>query len=182
MLLALGQRTGKWSEQLRGSVAGLIGVVGAVFVAAVPATAQAPTPSLCNPDVAEQALVAAGKLTPEDVGIDLLRCGDMTNDGAPDALFTLASGGTAGDIQFGVLKGNPDGSAGPLVLFKSAYQVGVFRRNSRSFEVIQPHFRKNDANCCPSSFRIRRYSWDGARFKGGKSRKVKHAPRRFYRP
>jgi hypothetical protein len=182
MLLSADHRTENRSEILLGRVAGLIGVVGAVFVAAVPATAQAPTPSLCNPDVAGQALIAAGKLTPEDPGVDLLRCGDITNDGVPDALFTLGSGGTAGDIQFGVLKGNPDGSAGPLVLFKNAYQVGVARRNSRSFEVIQPHFGKNDANCCPSSFRIRRYTWTGAHFKGGKSRKVKHPPRRFYRP
>ena len=60
------------------------------------------------------------------------------------------------------------------------YKIGIARRNRRSFAVIQPHYRKNDANCCPSSFRIRRYTWTGERFKAGKLRKRKTAPRRFY--
>jgi hypothetical protein len=156
---------------------------GALALLAAPALAE---PSVCASGVIRQALIAAGKMDQQafDLGesVDLIRCGDVTADGASDALFTIASGGTAGDVRFGVLRGGADGSAGPLVLFKRGYAVGVARRNRRSFEVIQPRYRATDPNCCPSSFRIRRYTWTGTRFKMRKARKVKHAPRRFYRP
>jgi hypothetical protein len=80
-----------------------------------------------------------------------------------------------------VFRGRADGSADALVLYKQGYKVGIARRNKRSFEVIQPHYKANEPNCCPSSFRVRRYSWTGDHFKKGKVRKLKHAPRRFYR-
>jgi hypothetical protein len=166
-------------------LASVVGVAAAACVAAAAPAGAAP--AVCTADVVHQTLIAAGKLTQQDIDefgvkVDLLRCGDVTNDGASDALFTLASGGTAGDTVFGVVRGNPDGTAGGLVLFKQAYKVGVARHNSRSFDVIQPHYGKNDANCCPSSFRQRRYTWTGTRFKAGKTKKLKNAPRRFYRP
>jgi hypothetical protein len=156
---------------------------GALALVAAPAGAR---PSVCTAPVIRQALIAAGKMDQQafDLGesVGVIRCGDVTADGAADALFTIASGGTAGDVRFGVLRGGTDGSAAGLALFKQGYAIGVARHNRRSFDVIQPHYRANDPNCCPSSFRIRRYTWTGTGFKKGKSRKVKHAPRRFYRP
>ena len=143
------------------------------------ASADAAKPSLCRPANIQHTLVAAGKLTAQDVKfgevVDLVRCGDVTADGRRDAVFTVASGGTAGDTRFGVLSG------GRLVLFKQGYKVGIARVSRRAFDVIQPHYGRNDPNCCPSSFRIRRYSWTGSRFKVGHARKVTNAPRRFYR-
>jgi hypothetical protein len=143
-------------------------------------------PALCTADTIQQTLISAGKLTQEDVDngvvVDLVRCGDVTNDRASDAVFTLASGGTAGDTRFGVLKGSADGSSGSLVLYKQGYKVGIARHSSRSFDVLQPHYDSDDPNCCPSSFRMRRYTWTGARFKAGKAKKLKTAPRRFYKP
>jgi len=142
-------------------------------------------PPLCTADAIQDTLVAAGKLTPEaielGVVVDLVRCGDVTKDGDTDALFTLASGGTAGDTRFGVLRGTSDGSAPQLVLFKQGYKIGIARRNRRSFEIIQPHYKAGEPNCCPSSFRKRRYTWRGDHFKAGKARKLKHAPAKFYR-
>jgi hypothetical protein len=166
-------------------LASVVGAAAAVCVAAAAPAGAAP--AVCTADVVHQTLIAAGKLTQQDIDefgvkVDLLRCGDVTNDGASDALFTLASGGTAGDTVFGVVRGNTDGTAGGLALYKQAYKVGVARHNRRSFDVIQPHYGKNDANCCPSSFRQRRYTWTGTRFKAGKTKKLKNAPRRFYRP
>ena len=65
-------------------------------------------------DVIEQTLIGAGRLTPEAVeggiGVHLSRCGDVTADGGTDAVFTLASGGTAGDTRFGVIQGGADGT------------------------------------------------------------------------
>ena len=154
-------------------------------LAAAPATAAA-APQVCDAAVIQQSLIDVGKLTAEDVGfgmvVDLVRCGDITNDGDADALFTVASGGTAGDTHFGVLRGAADGSPQALILYRQGYKIGIARRNRRSFAVLQPHYAKNDANCCPSSFRLRRYTWTGSRFKAGKAHKRKTAPRRFYRP
>jgi hypothetical protein len=143
------------------------------------ASAAAAKPSLCRPANIEHRLIAAGKLTAQDVKfgevVDLVRCGDVTADGRKDAVFTVASGGTAGDTRFGVLR------AGRLVLYRQGYKVGIARVSRRAFDVIQPHYGANEPNCCPSSFRIRRYTWTGRRFTVGHARKAKTAPRRFYR-
>jgi len=159
-------------------------VLALVVLALLPASAGAQAP-VCDREVAQQALIDAGKLAQEDVGfgmvVALVRCGDVTADGVTDAVFTVASGGTAGDTRFGVLRGNEDGSPGALALWRRGYGIGLVRRNSRSFAVIQPHYRVGDANCCPSSYRLRRWSWTGSRFEPGKVRKRKTAPRRFYR-
>ena len=152
---------------------------------AVPAGAAA-KPPVCAPDAVRQTLIDLGKLTSEGIelgeDVALIRCGDVTNDGSTDALFTIASGGTAGDIRFGVLRGDSDGRAPALVLNKQGYKVGIARRNHRSFEVVQPHYKAGEPNCCPSSFRKRRYTWRGDHFKAGKAKKLKRAPARFYRP
>lgn len=150
-------------------------------------SAAAAKPRVCDTDVVQQALIDAGRLTAEAVGlgvvVTVVRCGDITNDGHADGLFTLASGGTAGDTRFGVFRGRADGSPGALVLWRPGYKVGVARRNRRSFEVLQPHYAADDANCCPSSYRLRRFTWTGRHFKRGhKAKRLKNAPRRFYRP
>ena len=143
-------------------------------------------PPMCEHGAVVQLLVADGKLTPEGIelgeDVDLIRCGDVTRDGDTDAVFTIASGGTAGDTRFGVLRGASDGSAPELVLFRQGYKIGIARRNRRSFEVIQPHYNAGEPNCCPSSFRKRRYTWRGDHFKAGKAKKLKRAPAKFYRP
>lgn len=154
-------------------------------LALLPSAAAAKAP-VCQAEVIQQALIDAGKLTEEDVGfgvvVDLVRCGDITADGDADGLFTLASGGTAGDTRFGVFRGSADGSPGALVLWRPGYKVGVARRNRRSFDVLQPHYDADDANCCPSSFRQRRFTWTGSQFKRAKkAKRLKTAPRRFYR-
>jgi hypothetical protein len=152
---------------------------------ALPASAAAAKPRVCSASVIQQALIDDGRLTEEGVGfgevVDVVRCGDVTADGDPDALFTIASGGTAGDTRFGVLRGGPDGSPAALVLYRQGYKVGVARRTKRAFEVLQPHYRSGDANCCPTSFRLRRYTWTGRHFKAGRAKKLKTPPPRFYR-
>ena len=150
-------------------------------------SAAAAKPRVCQAAAVQQALIDAGKLTAEDVGfgmvVDVVRCGDITADGDADGLFTVASGGTAGDTRFGVFRGDSDGNPGALELWRPGYKVGVARRNRRSFDVLQPHYDADDANCCPSSFRQRRFTWTGRHFKRAKqAKRFKTAPRRFYRP
>ena len=160
-------------------------LIALTALALLPASAAA-KPAVCNPTVIQDALIASGKLTEEAIGfgqkVDLVRCHDVTNDDRIDAVFTVASGGTAGDTRFGVLLGREDGSSGRLQLYRPGYKVGVSVRSRHAFETIQPHYKSHDANCCPSSFRIRRFTWTGDHFKRSKARKVKHAPKRFYKP
>jgi hypothetical protein len=140
----------------------------------------------CSPATVQQTLLSSGKLTQEQIDggevVSLVRCGDVTDDGVPDVLYTLASGGTAGDTHFGVLEGNADGTPGARILYRQGYKIGVARHSRRAFDVLQPHYRAHDPNCCPSSFRRTRYTWNGSRFKAGKAKKLKKAPARFYRP
>ena len=150
-----------------------------------PATASA-KPAVCQRATLEAELVDGGQLTAERIAggqrVNLVRCGDVTDDDTPDALFAVASGGTAGNTRFGVIEGTADGSPGALVLYKRGYKVGLARRDRRSFEVLQPHYRDDDPNCCPSSFRLTRYRWFGNGFSAGQAKKLARAPRRFYRP
>jgi len=154
-------------------------------LALLPATASA-KPAVCQRATLEAELVDGGKLTGERIAngqrVSIVRCGDVTADDNTDALFALASGGTAGNTRFGVIEGREDGSPGALVLYKRGYKVGLARRDRRSFEVLQPHYAAADPNCCPSSFRLTRYSWFGNGFSAGKAKKLTGAPRRFYRP
>lgn len=151
----------------------------------VPATASA-KPAVCQRSTIQTELVNDGRLTAEAIAngqrVSLVRCGDVTDDGITDALFAVASGGTAGNTRFGVIEGLEDGSPGALVLYKRGYKVGLSRRDRRSFEVLQPHYRADDPNCCPSSFRMTRYTWFGNGFRAGKAKRLSQAPPRFYRP
>jgi hypothetical protein len=160
-------------------------LIALAALALLPASAAA-KPPVCSPTVIQDALIASGKLTEQDIHfgevVDLVRCHDVTDDDMIDAVFTVASGGTAGDTHFGVLRGRADGSSGALALYRSGYKVGVAIHSRHSFATLQPHYRKFDANCCPSSFRLRRFTWTGDHFKRGKAKKLVHAPRRFYRP
>jgi hypothetical protein len=162
-------------------------IVTALAAFALLAPAAHAKPALCTQDAIQQALIDAGKLTQHAIDggetVDLIRCGDVTADGDADALFTVASGGTAGDTRFGVIQGHRDGSARRLLLWRSGYKLGISRRTKRAFEIIQPHYKAGEPNCCPSSFRIRRYTWTGHRFKAAHKVKArKTAPHHFYKP
>ncbi|WP_028063186.1 hypothetical protein [Solirubrobacter soli] len=160
----------------------LAAVLGGLIL--LPATHASAT--TCDAETTQNFLLASDALTQDDIDggvvVNLVRCGDVTGDGASDVVYTLSSGGTAGDTQFGVIKGNADGTLSGRILNKKGYKVGIARHNSKSFDVMQPFYKSTDPNCCPSSFRQTRYTWNGTRFKAGKAKKLKKAPARFYRP
>ena len=159
-----------------------IAIALAALVLLLPATASA-KPAVCQRSTIQQELLDAGRLTEQGIAfgevVTLVRCGDVTDDGHADALFAVASGGTAGNTRFGVFEGAEDGSPGALVLYKRGYKVGLARRDRKSFEVLQPHYGYNDPNCCPRSFRITIYNWDGKRFRAGKTHATRTVPGRF---
>ena len=160
--------------------------LAAVFAALTLLPATRASAAECSAEAAQSFLLASDELTQEeidnDVVVNLVRCGDVTGDGASDVVYTLTSGGTAGDTQLRRDQGQRRRHLGGQILLKKGYKIGIARANRKAFDVMQPYYKSTDANCCPSSFRQTRYTWNGTKFKAGKAKKLKKAPRRFYRP
>ena len=155
--------------------------VAASTAATPPAAAAAAAPAVCVAKTLMDELVARGKVTAagHGFGVSIVRCADLDGNGERDALFAIASGGTAGNIHWGIMLGGTGGAPGRLALFRDGYKVGVAVRGGAP-EVLQPIYRRNDANCCPSSFEIRRYRWTGDHFTLRSRHRTKTAPKRFF--
>ncbi len=94
--------------------------------------------------------------------IDEVVCFDFTRDGRTDLALTVASGGTAGDIGWLVLRRT--GTGWRLALGRNGYKVGITRIGG---DIVnsQPVYGKSDPNCCPTGgFDHRRFHWNGSRF------------------
>ena len=99
----------------------------------------------------------------DPASVDQVTCRDFTRDGRTDLAFTIASGGTAGDIGFAVLRRTPAGGW-QVVLARSGYKLGLSRLGG-DLVSSQPIYRKNDPNCCPTGgFDHTRFHWNGSRF------------------
>lgn len=146
-------------------------VLAAALAAVATTSAHAAKPT-CTVAAAKRAVAAANlrmKLlgdSPVRVGassVDRVLCHDFTRDGRLDLAVTIASGGTAGDIGFAVLRATPTGGW-RVALARSGYKLGLFRLGG---DVVssQPIYRKNDPNCCPTGgFDHLRYHWNGKHF------------------
>src|SRR3954468_10661372 len=93
-----------------------VSLLAAVLAGLIIAPASEAKPAVCGAGVIQNLL--KGRDDVDGMKVDLVRCGDVTADGAPDAVFTLGSGGTAGDIRFGVIEGGGVDGGGEVVLFK----------------------------------------------------------------
>ncbi|MEA2171668.1 MAG: hypothetical protein QOF76_4968 [Solirubrobacteraceae bacterium] len=141
----------------------------------VPATADAAKPKICRVASIHQTLANFGYDAPTKY-IDKVECSDITDDGKVDALFSVASGGTAGDTHYGVISG----SSGSLLQYDEGYKIGIDAVSSTRFDVQQPNYGKHDANCCPTSWSFTSYNWTGSVFIAGKTRTYKKPKKRFY--
>jgi hypothetical protein len=140
----------------------LVVTIGLLLVTASPAAA-------CSTAAARTAIaqtkprlaLVADKvlITPDQT--DAVLCFDLTADGRTDMAVSLFSGGTAGDVGWLVFV--PDGARWRLTGSGSGYKLRLLRRGSR-LEVVQPVYRKQDPNCCPSGgFDRTLYRWSGTR-------------------
>jgi len=145
-------------------------VLGALAVAALAPLAPAGAAG-CSRAVAKAAIRQAKPRVPSPANgtiavrpafADRLICFDFTRDGRIDLAVTVASGGTAGDIAWFVLRRTPTGWR--LALARGGYKVGLFRVGGDLVD-SQPVYRSNDPNCCPTGgFDHRRWHWNGNRF------------------
>jgi hypothetical protein len=60
---------------------------------------------------------------------------------------SLASGGTAGDVDWVAFV--RAGSTWRVLKAGGGYRLGLFAKNN-DLEVVQPLYRRSDANCCPT--------------------------------
>jgi hypothetical protein len=146
-------------------------LVLAVVAAAVTTAPAEGSHTVCGPATARAAITAthprvkmlgetAQRIDPNSV--DKVICFDFTRDGRTDVAVSIASGGTAGDVGFVVLRRTPAGWA--VALEGGGYKLGLTRAGHDVVET-QPVYRKNDANCCPTGgFDHRRFHWNGTRF------------------
>jgi hypothetical protein len=146
-------------------------VVATALAALTAAPAHAAKPA-CGAAAAKRAVAATNlrlkllgdsPVRVDPASVDQVLCQDFTRDGRLDLAVTIASGGTAGDIGFAVLRATPTGGW-RVALARSGYKLGLFRLGG---DVVssQPIYRKNDPNCCPTGgFDHVRYHWNGKHF------------------
>jgi hypothetical protein len=96
-----------------------------------------------------------------EVPVDRVHYEDLTGDGVEEAVAIVESGGTQGDIGFGVYVVDTNDAA-TLAFFDQArgrveVRVGVI-------VTIEGVFASGDAECCPSQLREITYRWDGSAF------------------
>jgi hypothetical protein len=142
----------------------------AVAAVLAPATSGAASATNCSRATAGAAIRAAKPHVPSLAGgpavvtlseVDGLLCFDFTRDGRTDLAFTVASGGTAGDVAWVALARTPSGRR--VVHTQGGYKLGLYRVGSDLVD-SQPIYRKKDPNCCPSGgFDHRRWHWNGMR-------------------
>jgi hypothetical protein len=146
-------------------------VVATALAALTAAPAHAAKPA-CGPASAKRAVAATNlrmkllgdsPVRVDPASVDQVLCHDFTRDGRLDLAVTIASGGTAGDIGFAVLRATPTGGW-RVALARSGYKLGLFRLGG-DIASSQPIYRKNDPNCCPTGgFDHVRYHWNGKHF------------------
>jgi hypothetical protein len=89
-----------------------------------------------------------------------VRYGDISGDGAAEAIVPLASGGTAGVT--GVLIYGAGATQPKLLTTLGGYKINAIADDGQ-LSATQPIYSPHDANCCPSGWVTERYRWNGTR-------------------
>src|SRR4051812_47188094 len=122
---------------------------------------------LCTQAAAHAQVLAQGRLKPiarivrYGGGVDRVLCPDLDGDGVRDMAFSIASGGTAGDMWWVALR--RVGGRWQVVKIGNGYKLGVAVHGG-DVDVLQPVYRKNDPNCCPTGGVDHvRWRWNGVK-------------------
>jgi hypothetical protein len=105
--------------------------------------------------------LSGGKVLVRPGQADAVVCFDSMRDGFGGMAVSLFSGGTAGDV--GWLFFVPENTGWRLTNAGAGYKLRLLRKDSQ-LVVVQPVYRRNDPNCCPSGgFDRTNYRWNGDR-------------------
>jgi hypothetical protein len=101
-------------------------------------------------------------------GLDRLICRDLTSDGRKDMVASVFSGGTAGVEAWVIFRAT---SNRWKLAFRrvNLYKVGI-RSTPGGIVEIDPVYRANDPNCCPSGgYDHTLYHWKSGKFSAGRT-------------
>lgn len=146
---------------------GVLGVLVAFALALSPSSADVSCLATARTAVSTTEVVypnlagSTSRLKPSEVSTAI--CFDFTGDGRRDIAFSVFSGGTAGDIAWGVLVGT--GDVGMIVAVTGGGYKLALRRSGRAVVVTQPVYKADDPNCCPTGgFDHVARRWNGKTF------------------
>ena len=145
----------------------MLGVLVAAVLALSPSSADASCLATARAAVSTTKVVypnlasSTSRVKPSELSTVI--CFDFTGDGRRDIAFSVFSGGTAGDIAWGILVGT--GDVGMIVaITRSGYKLNL-KRTGRNAVVTQPVYKADDPNCCPTAgFDHVAYRWSGKSF------------------
>ena len=127
-----------------------------------------PAPDIRLQDLTEQAGLQEflAVIATPDAGQGETIYADITGDGVEEAVVSVASGGTAGNLAVFVFGYGPGGLSELLREHPPDEALGGhIRARVESGQLILswPIYGPDDPNCCPSQgFRVRYYLWDGS--------------------
>jgi hypothetical protein len=95
--------------------------------------------------------------------ISSIACGDVTNNGRRDVAYTLSSGGSGGNIEWGVVYERK--RTRRIARFTGFSHYNMLRIKGPRVLVDSPIYTIGDPNCCPTGgTRTESAFWTGKRF------------------
>ncbi|OGO53104.1 MAG: hypothetical protein A2148_05395 [Chloroflexi bacterium RBG_16_68_14] len=137
--------------------------------ATLEATPSGPTPTR-GPDIRQEDLGDEPAVTEflasagGEVEISRIQYGDLTMDGAEEALLVVSSGGEGSDIAAFVYGYGAEGLEELLrVIPESGALTVEIDLASGQLKVIEPVYGPGEPSCCPGQLRMTTYRWDGSK-------------------
>jgi hypothetical protein len=95
--------------------------------------------------------------------ITTVLCADLDGNGTRDTAWTLGSGGSGGDIEWGIVYER--GAKRHIAHFTGHTHYLKPRIKGRRLLIDSPRYKPSDPNCCPSlGTRTESATWNGKRF------------------
>ncbi len=144
------------------STTGAVSVTARVTAANTQSSASIRTEDLEHSAPVQQALSATGG---EYMQSEVIY-GDLTGDGAEEAVVPISSGGTLGDIAYVVLTPSVAGVTQIFASPQDAQSEGGVSVSVEGGKLVEtrPVYGPTDPNCCPSQLKTTTYAWDGSKF------------------
>lgn len=104
-------------------------------------------------DEVKQLLQSGGFIQPK------MEFADFTGEGKADAVISVSSGGTAGNVAAYVLSAGSGSKLQVVYATERNYQIVAAARDNR-LVLMRPKFAPGDAPCCPAKLETRELAWN----------------------